>query len=183
MVGGGVEHDLRRGVGGEVGELKLLDGAVAVDGEAERVAGAGGLAEGRAEHARAAELGDEALGDLEGAAVGPDVLAEHDGLEPLGEDLAQAEVERLRHRDVFHLFVLVVDGTDRRDPVLRRRRGGEDLRGQVGGRDRRQGHRGLDGRLHEVVHRGIDGVELRGMAGGGEAGAELGQRIDRKSVV
>ena len=120
VIGGGVEDDLGRGVGGEVGELEFLDGAVAVDGEAERVAGAGGLAERRAEDARPAEILDQALGDLERAAVVPDILAEHDGLGALGKDLAQAEVERLRHRDFFR-------GGRRRFPGHGRGRRGEHI--------------------------------------------------------
>ena len=102
--GRGVEAELGDGLGGEVGELEFLDGPVTVDGEADRVAGAGALGERGVEHAAAAELLEEAVRDLEGAAVRADVLAEDDGFGAFGEDLAQrgvaglGEVERGRGR-------------------------------------------------------------------------------------
>lgn len=46
VVGGGVEGDLRRGLGDEIGELEFFDGAVAVECEADCVAGAGTFGEG-----------------------------------------------------------------------------------------------------------------------------------------
>ena len=101
VVGGRVLRDLGGGFGGEVGELKFLDRTVAVEGEADCVTGAGAFRERRIENAGTAEILEEAFGDLEGTAVGADVLAKHDGLGPLAQDLAMGKADGLRHRDVL----------------------------------------------------------------------------------
>ena len=65
----------------EVGELHLGDRPQALDGGADRAADDRRLGQRRVHHALGAELVDEAVGHLEGAAEGPDVLAhEEDAL-------------------------------------------------------------------------------------------------------
>ena len=180
MVGGGVEHDLGGGVGGEIGELELLDGTVAVDGEAKGIARAGGFAQRCAEHPGPAEIVDQALGDLEGAAISADVLAEHDRLGPLGEDLAQAEGEGLGHGDIFDFGFLAFARTDRRNPGHGSGRGGKDIGHHPLRADGRQRQGGLDRGLDEVPHLGVDRLEGGAVAGGGEFCAELGERVLRE---
>src|SRR4051812_5814627 len=80
----GVERELRRRLGGKVGELKLLDRTVAIQREADRIPRAGALSQRGVEHALPRELVEEILRHLERTAVRADVLAEHDRLRPLG---------------------------------------------------------------------------------------------------
>ena len=76
-----VVHDLVEGAGDEVAELHLDHRHVAAERQADRGADGARLDDRRVAHARLAELGGEALGHLEDAAVLGDVLAEeHDPL-------------------------------------------------------------------------------------------------------
>jgi hypothetical protein len=75
--------------------LEFLEGAKPAEGETDRVAGAGALGERGVEDAAATEVADQALGDLERAAVRPDVLPSTMDLGPLREDLPQRGVEGL----------------------------------------------------------------------------------------
>ena len=167
---GGVLRDLREGLGGEVGELELLDRPVAVQREAEGVAGAGALGQRGVEHPGAAELGEEVLGDLERATVDADVLAEQDRLRALGEDLAQRGVDGLGQ----------VEQERRGGRGLPWQRGGdrgEEVRRHAGGIGPGQGEGNADGRLEEGAEFCIDRVEPRGVAGGSELRAEARQRV------
>ena len=123
VVGGGVERDLRRGLGDEIGELEFFDGAVAVECEADCVAGAGTFGEGGIEDARAAEVSEESVGHFEGPAVSRDVLAEDERLGALGEDFPVRGVEGLGDVELsVERGGLRAVGTERRDP--REGRGG-----------------------------------------------------------
>ena len=95
VIGGGIERDLGDCLGGEVGELEFLDWAVTVEGQADGPAGAGALGQRSVKHPGPAEIFKQAVGDLEGAAVGADVLTEQERLGPLGQNLAQGGVDRL----------------------------------------------------------------------------------------
>ncbi len=75
---GQVVDDLVEAAGDEVAELHLDHGPEAVQGQAQGGPQRARLDDGRVAHARLAELLDEALGDLEDAAVLGDVLAEED---------------------------------------------------------------------------------------------------------
>ena len=95
MIGGSVERDLGGGLGGEVGELELLDRTDSPEGQADRVARGGAFRERGVEHPAAAEVAQQPVGDLERAAVGADVLAEDNGFGTFGEDLAERGVQCL----------------------------------------------------------------------------------------
>jgi len=76
-----VVHDLVEAAGDEVGELELDHGVEPVEGEAQGGADGARLDDRGVAHPRSAELGDEAVGHLEHAAVLGDVLTqEHDTL-------------------------------------------------------------------------------------------------------
>lgn len=92
---GGVQRELGGRLGRKIGELEFLDGPVAVEREADRVAGAGTFGERCIEHPRPAELLEQIFRDLEGAAIRADVLSEQERFGPLREDLAETEIECL----------------------------------------------------------------------------------------
>ena len=170
VVGGGVERDLGDGLGGEVRELEFLDGPVAGDGEADGVAGAGALGERGIEDARAAEVLKQAVGDLERAAVGADVLAEENGFGALREDFPQAGIDGLGEIEGGGCAGRGFPGQ------WGRRRGKQAVRHAVG-REFGRGERDLDAGLDEGRDLGVDGRQLDAVAGGGEAGAERRQRV------
>ena len=84
VVGCRIEHDLGHRFGDEIGELEFLDGTVAVDGQAQCVACAGGLAQRGAKNTRPAEIANQSLRNFECTAIGPDILAEDDRLGAFG---------------------------------------------------------------------------------------------------
>jgi len=96
MHGRGVQRDLRDRFGGEVGKLELLNGAVPVDGQPDRVTGATALGQRNVHHPRPAEFLEQILGHLECASIGGNVLAENQGFRSLREDLVMRPVQRLR---------------------------------------------------------------------------------------
>ncbi len=95
MIGGGVQDELGEGFGDEIRELKLDHRQAAAEGQADGVAGAGGLGERGVENPGAAVGGEKSLGDLEGASVVGDVLAEKDRLGAFAEEFGVGEVDRL----------------------------------------------------------------------------------------
>ena len=86
----------------EAVELDLDDGPVAAHREADRRADDAGLGERGVEHALVAELGLQALGHAEHAAERADVLAHEQHLVVGAQRLAEAGVDRLRHRERVH---------------------------------------------------------------------------------
>ena len=68
--------DLIEGAADEVHELEFGDGAQSGERGAKGSAYDGGLGDGSVDHALGAEAVDESVGDLEGATVDADVLAE-----------------------------------------------------------------------------------------------------------
>ena len=93
-------HDLVEGREDEVGELDLGDRAQAVDRGADRGPDDHRLGQRRVDHAVVAELGPQAVGGQEDAALLADVLAEHDdrlvAAHLVGERLADGVDERAR---------------------------------------------------------------------------------------
>ena len=93
---GGHRHEVVPRARDEVGELHLGDGPQAHQRGAGAGADDGGLGQRRVEHAPRPELGLEALGDLEGAAVDADVLADHEHALVAAHLLAEAVRDRLQ---------------------------------------------------------------------------------------
>jgi len=130
--GGRIEGDLGHRLGREVRELEFLDRPVPVQREADGIAGACALGQGRVEDPRAPEFPVEVLGHLERAPVGRDVLPEDDRLGSLGENLANTGVERLGHGQVLG---------DRRLRFPREGRGHRRENGRLQPLGARAGHR------------------------------------------
>ena len=186
VVGGGVERDLRRSLGDEIGELEFFDGAVAVECEADCVACAGTFGERGIEDARSAEVSEESVGHFEGPAVGRNILAEDERLGALGEDFPVRSVEGLGEVELsVERSGLSAVGAERRDP----REGRGRRREEVGlhGRDVADGTRRGEGDFHagfeEFGKFRVDGVESSGAQRGGELRAKFRQRISREKTV
>ena len=97
---GQVVDDLVETAGDEVAELQLDHGPEAVEGQAHGGADGAGLDDRRVAHPGGAELGEEAVGDLEHASVLGDVLTQEDDalvgrhgrMQPVGDGVEVAKL-------------------------------------------------------------------------------------------
>ena len=93
--------DLIEAADDEVGELHLGDGPIATQRRADADADDGRFGDRRVDHAHLAELVVEALGDAERAAVGADILAQHEDLRIAPHLLDQRLANGLQVREFF----------------------------------------------------------------------------------
>ena len=161
VVGGGVERDLGRGLGGEVGELEFLDRAVAAERESNGIAGASALGQGRVEYARTTEIGEQSVSHFEGAAVGRDVLAHHNAGGAFGKDFAMGGVEGLGVVELLRLC-------GQRAPGDGFGRGRKNVSGELSGvgLGAGDGQRQLDARFHERADFSLHRFDSSGVSGG-----------------